>query len=101
MVHRSRILENKPLSKLVSLSDSDTLKVTLTTQEGGSAKRPHQAFLLLKDFETGLDVSYPFAVKNNGKAKLEVVSHVHNLHQSVTANITPLTDPERPASSIP
>jgi oligosaccharyltransferase complex subunit delta (ribophorin II) len=48
----------------------------LTTQEGRSAKRPHQAFLLLKDPTTGLDISYPFNVKDNGKSKVEVVSLV-------------------------
>jgi oligosaccharyltransferase complex subunit delta (ribophorin II) len=67
-------MKNEPLSRVVPLSNSDTLKLALTTQEGRSAKRPHQAFLLLKDPETGLDISYPFIVKDNGKAKLEMVS---------------------------
>lgn len=58
----------------MSLGGSDTLKITLTAQEGRSAKRPHQAFLLLKDPATGLDISYPFSVKDNGKSKLELVS---------------------------
>ncbi|KAJ5280822.1 hypothetical protein N7478_006194 [Penicillium angulare] len=63
---------SKPLSKPVSLAGADTLRVTLTTQEGSSAKRPHQAFLLLKDSETGLDISYPFTVKENGKSRVEL-----------------------------
>ncbi|KAJ6140597.1 hypothetical protein N7470_010393 [Penicillium chermesinum] len=37
-----------------------------------SAKRPHQAFLLLKDTQSGLDVSYPFTVKENGKSRVEL-----------------------------
>lgn len=48
--------------------------MSLTAQEGGSAKRAHQVFLLLKDPETGLDISYPFSVKENGKSKLDLVS---------------------------
>lgn len=70
---RNRVSEDKPLSKPVSLGGSDTLKISLTTQEGRSAKRPHQAFLLLKDPVTGLDISYPFSVKDNGKSRVELV----------------------------
>ncbi|KAJ5949096.1 hypothetical protein N7454_000680 [Penicillium verhagenii] len=61
-----------PLPKPVALAGADTLRVTLTTQEGSSAKRPHQAFLLLKDSHTGLDISYPFTVKDNGKSRVEL-----------------------------
>ena len=68
-----RITENKPLSDALSLGSSDTMKVSLTTKEGSSAKMPHQAFLLLKDIDTGLDYSYPFAVKDSGKSKVELV----------------------------
>lgn len=58
----------------MSLGSLDTLRVSLTAQEGRSAKRAHQVFLLLKDPETGLDVSYPFGVKENGKSKVDLVS---------------------------
>jgi oligosaccharyltransferase complex subunit delta (ribophorin II) len=57
----------------VKLGAGETLKVILTTQEGKSAKRPHQAFLLLQDPTTNLDISYPFSVKDSGKAKVELV----------------------------
>ena len=46
----------------------------MTTQEDRSAKRPHQAFLLLEDRDSGLDISYSLNVKNNGKAKFKLVS---------------------------
>ncbi|KAL2013326.1 hypothetical protein VTN00DRAFT_851 [Thermoascus crustaceus] len=69
---KEKVAEDKPLSKPVSLGGSDTLKISLTAQEGRSAKRPHQAFLLLKDPVTGLDVSYPFSVKDNGKSRVEL-----------------------------
>lgn len=68
-----RFSSSKPLASPVAFTGADTLRVTLTTQEGSSAKRPHQAFLLLKDGQTGLDVSYPFTVKENGKSRLELV----------------------------
>lgn len=58
----------------MSLGSSDNLKLALTTQEGRTAKRAHQVFLLLADPKTGLDVSYPFNTKDNGKSRLELVS---------------------------
>lgn len=73
LTQHCRLVEHKPLSKAVELGAADTLKIILTTQDGKTAKRPHQAFLLLKDVDTGLDISYPFTVKDSGKAKLELV----------------------------
>lgn len=61
------------MSKTVELGTTDTLKIILTTQDGKTAKRPHQAFLLLKDAVTGLDISYPLNVKDSGKAKVDLV----------------------------
>ncbi|KIX97721.1 uncharacterized protein Z520_06499 [Fonsecaea multimorphosa CBS 102226] len=69
---KEKLTPSQPLSTPVLLGSSDTLKITLTTQEGKSAKRPHQAFLLLQDQERKLDVSYPFSVKESGKAKVEL-----------------------------
>ncbi|PLN77005.1 oligosaccharyltransferase subunit ribophorin II [Aspergillus taichungensis] len=66
------IPDNKALSKPVALGSADTLKVALTAQEGSSPKQANQVFLLLQDPETGLDISYPFSVKNNGKSRLEL-----------------------------
>ncbi|EEP77625.1 conserved hypothetical protein [Uncinocarpus reesii 1704] len=68
----SRLLDKKPLSKPIPLGQADTLKLLLTAQEGRAPKKPHQAFLLLKDAESGLDISYPLAIKDNGKARLEL-----------------------------
>jgi oligosaccharyltransferase complex subunit delta (ribophorin II) len=72
-IPRNRLSENKPLSSALSLGGADTMKIILTTKEGSSAKMPHQAFLLLKDIDTGLDYSYPFSVKDSGKSKVELV----------------------------
>ena len=71
-----RLVEHKLLSKTIDLGVADTLKIILTTQDGKTAKRPHQAFLLLREADTGLDILYPFTVKDNGKAKVDLVSAV-------------------------
>lgn len=68
-----RIIEHKHLAKAVELGAADTLKIVVTTQDGRTAKRPHQAFLLLKDVESGLDISYPFSIKDSGKGKVDLV----------------------------
>jgi oligosaccharyltransferase complex subunit delta (ribophorin II) len=68
-----RLIPHKSLSKPVQLGSSDTLKILLTVKEDKKVKRPHQAFLLLEDPATGLDTSFPLSVKENGKAKVELV----------------------------
>ncbi|KAJ5480745.1 hypothetical protein N7539_006639 [Penicillium diatomitis] len=77
----------KPLSKPIAFTDVDSLRVILTAKEGSSSKRPHQAFLLLKDEKNGLDVSYPFTVKENGKARLELTQ------KELPIQFLSLTDP--------
>ena len=62
----------KALPKALSLTSTDTLKIILTTQEGKTAKRAHQAFLTLTDPSSNLDISYPFSVKESGKAKVDL-----------------------------
>ncbi|PYH87565.1 hypothetical protein BO71DRAFT_489471 [Aspergillus ellipticus CBS 707.79] len=69
---KESIPDNKALSAPVAFGPADTLKVSLTAQEGRSGKRAHQVFLLLQDPETGLDISYPFNVKDNGKSRLDL-----------------------------
>ncbi|KXT16324.1 hypothetical protein AC579_3780 [Pseudocercospora musae] len=63
---------SSPLGAPVLLPASSTLKVLLTAQEGKAAKRPHQAFLTLREEETGLEESFAFSVKDNGKAKVDI-----------------------------
>ncbi|MCJ1447760.1 MAG: hypothetical protein MMC23_008271, partial [Stictis urceolatum] len=69
---KENLSESKALPKRVELGPADTLKIILTTQEGKSAKRPHQAFLSVEDLSTGLETSFPLSVKESGKAKLEL-----------------------------
>ncbi|KAJ9621106.1 hypothetical protein H2204_012000 [Knufia peltigerae] len=70
---KEQLAPSKALSKPVKLGAADTLKVILTTQDGKTTKRPHQAFLLVQDSSKKLDISYPFSIKESGKAKLELV----------------------------
>lgn len=69
-----RLSLTSALSPAVSLSSTDTLKIVLTTTEGKTGKKPHQAFLTLHDPATGLEESFSFSIKDSGKGKVEVVS---------------------------
>nr|KMM68912.1 hypothetical protein CPAG_05235 [Coccidioides posadasii RMSCC 3488] len=69
---KEKFSDKQPLSKPVTLGKADTLKLFLTAQEGRTAKKPHQAFLLLKDTASNLDISYPLTIKDSGKARLEL-----------------------------
>lgn len=61
------------LKKPVALPAADSLKLVVTATEDGKGKRPHQAFLVLKDTETGLEAPFTFTTKENGKAVVEIV----------------------------
>jgi hypothetical protein len=72
--NRPRLSEKTPLAKPVTLGASDTLKVILTALEDGKPKRPHQAFLLLTDQDSGLETTFPLSMKDTGKGKVDLVS---------------------------
>lgn len=61
------------LSPDITLSANDNLKIVLTTIEGKTGKKPHQAFLTLHEPSAGLEESFPFSLKDNGKGKVELV----------------------------
>ena len=61
------------LPKPVALKSAGTLKIILTTTNGKKPRKPHQAFLTLSDPTSGLEESYPFAMKESGKARVDVV----------------------------
>jgi oligosaccharyltransferase complex subunit delta (ribophorin II) len=52
---------------------ASNLKVALTTTEGSTGKKPHQAFLTLREVDTGLEESFAFSVKESGKGKVDLV----------------------------
>ncbi|CAI6335614.1 unnamed protein product [Periconia digitata] len=69
---KDKLSPDTPLGKSVSLGDSDSLKLLLTTTDGKKAKRPHQAFLTLTDPTSGLEESFVLDVKESGKAKVDL-----------------------------
>ncbi|KAL7620379.1 hypothetical protein AAE478_009374 [Parahypoxylon ruwenzoriense] len=56
----------------VAFSSSDSLKIFLTAKEDGKGKRPHQAFLILREPTLGLEAPFPLIVKDNGMATVEI-----------------------------
>ncbi|KAG6140168.1 hypothetical protein E4U38_007629 [Claviceps purpurea] len=60
------------VKKALALGHQDTLKVLLTTKEGSAAKRPHQAFLVVKEAASGLEAPFPLTVKESGKAMVQI-----------------------------
>ncbi|KAK6380238.1 uncharacterized protein PV06_05607 [Exophiala oligosperma] len=86
---KEQLAPSKALSKPVKLGAADTLKVILTTQDGKTTKRPHQAFLLVQDSSKKLDISYPFSIKESGKAKLELTQK--DLPSQFLRSSTPLS----------
>ena len=61
------------MKKTLPLESSDSVKITLTTQENGKAKRPHQAFIVVKEQETGLEAPFALTTKDTGKATVDIV----------------------------
>ncbi|PBP27593.1 oligosaccharyltransferase subunit ribophorin [Diplocarpon rosae] len=72
---KDKLSSHVPLTKPVTLGTADSLKILISATEDGKAKRPHQAFLLLKDRDSGLETAFPFKVKENGKGKVELVCY--------------------------
>ncbi|KAF6805272.1 oligosaccharyltransferase subunit ribophorin ii [Colletotrichum sojae] len=67
-----RLSATSPLKSPISLGAKDSLKLILTATEGDKAKRPHQAFLILKETESGLEAPFPLELKENGKGVVDV-----------------------------
>ncbi|KAH9892999.1 Oligosaccharyltransferase subunit Ribophorin II-domain-containing protein [Xylariomycetidae sp. FL2044] len=70
--NKEKFSEKAPLSTSLTLGAGESLKVLLTAKEGGKGKRPHQAFVVLKEPESGLEAPFPLTVKENGKAVVEI-----------------------------
>lgn len=67
------------MAKVVALAAGEALKVILTVTNGGKGRKPHQAFLTITDPTSGLEESYPFTVKESGKAKVDLVCPLRDL----------------------
>ncbi|KAF3032501.1 hypothetical protein E8E12_003787 [Didymella heteroderae] len=82
---KNKLSATSPLSKTVTLGATDSLKVDLTTIDGKTAKRPHQAFLTLTDPASGLEESFVLSVKESGKGKVSLTQK-DLPHQFLTAS---------------
>ncbi|KUI70545.1 Dolichyl-diphosphooligosaccharide--protein glycosyltransferase subunit 2 [Cytospora mali] len=70
--HKEKFGAKSPLETPVTLGAQDTLTVSFTAKDNGKAKRPHQAFVLLRDEDTGLEAPFPLNVKESGKGKVQI-----------------------------
>lgn len=75
---RYRFTTKSPVDETLQLSSIDTLRLSFTTKQGGTATRPHQSFVLVEDPSTNLEVAIPVPVKYTGKAKLDLVLQLHD-----------------------
>ncbi|KAF4124914.1 oligosaccharyltransferase complex subunit delta (ribophorin II) [Geosmithia morbida] len=63
--------DSRPAAEPVVLGHTDKLKVSLTTKSGSSAKKPHQAFLMVRE-ESGLEAPFALTLKGSGKGTVEI-----------------------------
>ncbi|KAL7271445.1 hypothetical protein RUND412_005800 [Rhizina undulata] len=61
-----------PIPEPLSVSPQESLKLTLSVKEGSEAGRPHQAFVLLTEPESGMETFFPLNVQDSGKAKFDL-----------------------------
>ena len=61
----------------ITLGHADEVKVSLTAKEGSKGKRPHQAFLMVKE-KGGLEAPYALTVKESGKGTVEFVRSLND-----------------------
>lgn len=73
MVFVGRLSQGAALSDALALRTEDTLKISLTATEDGKSKRPHQAFVILKEADSGLEAPFALSLKSNGKGVVEIV----------------------------
>ncbi|TLS23010.1 uncharacterized protein PpBr36_05633 [Pyricularia pennisetigena] len=97
---------DSPLTKPVQLGASDSLKIVLTAKDGGKAKRPHQAFVLLSGTKTGLSAPFPMTVKENGKAMVQIAYkdvplQLLALKEPIQANIVLASFGDSPGVNLP
>ncbi|KAK3382355.1 Oligosaccharyltransferase subunit Ribophorin II-domain-containing protein [Lasiosphaeria ovina] len=69
---KEKLNQKTPLAMPVALGSADSLKVALTAKDNGKGKRPHQAFVVLRDQDSGLEAPFPLTVKENGKAVVQI-----------------------------
>ena len=68
-----KLKQGAPLAGALRLGTEGSLKVLLTTTEDGKWKRPHQAFVVLKEEDSGLEAPFALSLKDSGKGVVEIV----------------------------
>ncbi|KAB5549999.1 Dolichyl-diphosphooligosaccharide--protein glycosyltransferase subunit Swp1 [Coniochaeta sp. 2T2.1] len=69
---KEKLNAKKPLSKAINFGSADTIKISVTAKDNGKGKRPHQAFVVLKDVDSGLEAPFPLTTKDTGKAVTQI-----------------------------
>ncbi|KAI9662646.1 MAG: hypothetical protein M1831_002689 [Alyxoria varia] len=69
---QKKLTPSSPISEPLTLGSKDILKLSLTTVDDKQPKRPHQAFLTLREPSTGLEDSYQINVKESGRSNIEL-----------------------------
>ncbi|EFW99461.1 oligosaccharyltransferase subunit ribophorin [Grosmannia clavigera kw1407] len=69
---QEKLNARNPLASAIRLGSDGVAKISLTAKDSGKAKRPHQAFLLLQDVESGLEAPFPLTVKESGKGTVQI-----------------------------
>ncbi|GAP88201.1 putative oligosaccharyltransferase subunit ribophorin II [Rosellinia necatrix] len=69
---KEKFTETSPLSRPVTIGSTESVKVLLVAKDDGKGKRPHQAFVVLRDELSGLEAPFPMTVKENGKAVVDI-----------------------------
>lgn len=64
--------DKEPLISALTLGQGEKIKISLTTKDGSKAKRPHQAFLNIRE-ASGLEAPFPLTIKESGKGTVEIV----------------------------
>ncbi|KZZ90215.1 oligosaccharyltransferase subunit ribophorin II [Moelleriella libera RCEF 2490] len=67
-----KFTDSTRVKQTLALGHRDSLKVSLTTKEGAQAKRPHQAFLVLREAASGLEAPFALTVKESGKGSVQI-----------------------------
>jgi oligosaccharyltransferase complex subunit delta (ribophorin II) len=69
-----RLNPKSALPSPVTLRHADTAKISLVAKDNGKGKRPHQAFVILKEEDSGLEAPFPLTVREDGRASVQIVS---------------------------
>ena len=73
----NRFSQGVPVGEALQLDTADSIKVALTLKENGKAKKPHQAFVIIREEGTNLEAPFALTIKDSGKAAVEIVRRLN------------------------